>query len=100
MFRSHEIHRVTGFEQLGEFTLRVQFADGTSQEIDFSPVLHGEIYGPLSDPSFFSKVFVDEEVHTLVWPDGADFDPATLHDWPAHVDALTALARKWEPHSA
>jgi hypothetical protein len=23
-------------------------------------------------------------VNVLVWPNGADFDPATLHDWLAH----------------
>jgi hypothetical protein len=31
----------------------------------------------------------------LVWPNGADFDPATLHDWPDLIDELTAMARRW-----
>jgi hypothetical protein len=31
-----------------------------------------------------------------VWPNGADFDPATLHDWPVVVDELTARARTWD----
>jgi hypothetical protein len=35
------------------------------------------------------------EVHTLVWPSGADFDPATLHDWPEHEADMIALARRW-----
>jgi hypothetical protein len=29
----------------------------------------------------FNQVRIDPEVHTLVWPNGADFDPAMLHDW-------------------
>jgi hypothetical protein len=92
---AHEIHRVVGFQQVGEFTLLVSFADGTSQEVDFSPVLHGQMFGPLSDPEFFAKVRLDEEVHTLVWPNGADFDPATLHDWPVLGRAMAELAQGW-----
>ena len=89
---SHTIHRVTGFEQIGDFELRVFFEDGTSQNIDFAPVLHGEILGPLADRSVFAQVTLDEEVHTLVWPTGADFDPATLHDWPTLGPAMAKLA--------
>lgn len=72
---SHEIHRVTNVETVAPFTLRVAFEDGTSQVIDFRPVLHGELYGPLQDQAFFDKVRIDPEAHTLVWPNGADFDP-------------------------
>jgi hypothetical protein len=32
----------------------------------------------------------------LVWPNGADFDPAMLHDWPKLEEALIARAQKWE----
>jgi hypothetical protein len=44
----------------------------------------------------FNQVQIDPEVHTLVWPNGADFDPATLHDWPVHESAFRELARRWE----
>ena len=91
----HEIHRVVGFTQVGEFVLDVEFADGTRQEIDFSPVLHGELYGALTDPKVFAQVRLNEEVHTLVWPNGADFDPATLHDWPTLGPAMAELAARW-----
>jgi hypothetical protein len=74
----------------------VAFDDGTEQVVDFRPVLAGELFGPLRDPSVFDQVSLDPEVHTLVWPNGADFDPATLHDWLEHVDALAARAREWE----
>jgi hypothetical protein len=40
-------------------------------------------------------VEIDPEVHTLVWPTGADFDPATLHDWPNHEAAMRRLAQTW-----
>lgn len=91
----HAIHRVTAFRQVGEFTLHLAFADGTEQVIDFRPILTGEIYGALSDPALFGQVSIDPEVHTLVWPNGADFDPAELHDWPRVSAAFAVLAQSW-----
>ena len=93
---THPIYRVQAFEIVGDYTLRVSFDDGTERTIDFQPVLAGELYGPLKDLSIFHQVRIDPEVHTLVWPNGADFDPATLHDWPEQVDYLTARARQWD----
>ena len=92
---SHAVHSVTAFEKLAPFTLRVRFEDGTSQVVDFRPVLAGRIFGPLSDPAVFNQVRLDEESGTLVWPNGADFDPATLYDWPEEGPRLAELARSW-----
>lgn len=93
---SHPIHRVQSFQIEAPFVLRVRFEDHTEQRIDFRPVLAGRLYRPLRDLEMFNQVRLDAEVHTLVWPNGADFDPATLHDWPEHIDALTARAEQWE----
>ncbi len=92
----HPIYRVRSFEILAPYTLRVEFDDNTKQTIDFKPVLAGNLYVSLRDSSVFNQVRVDPEVHTLVWPNGADFDPATLHDWPQYVQELTARANRWE----
>jgi len=92
---NHPIHRVVSFDPAGPYTLRVGFEDGTEQTIDFRPVLEGEIFGPLRDPDLFRQVQIDPEVHTLVWPNGADFDPATLYDWQRAGKRLEALARQW-----
>jgi hypothetical protein len=77
---SHPIHRVARFSIIGPYTLSVAFADGTEQCIDFKPVLYGALFGPLQDVATFNAVTLDVEAGTLVWPNGADFDPATLHD--------------------
>src|SRR5437867_470740 len=45
----HAIHFVTGLAVVGPWTLRVRFEDGTSQTINFEPILRGELYGPLRD---------------------------------------------------
>ena len=91
----HPIHRVRSFEITGPYQLRLTFGDGVVRTINFRPILEGELYGPLRDLSHFNAVALDREVHTLVWPNGADFDPATLHDWPAHEAAMVALAQRW-----
>ena len=92
---SHAVYRVTGFEIMGPFTLKVDFDDGQSRTIDFLPVLEGEVFGPLKDRALFEKVAIDPEAHTLVWPNGADFDPETLHDWPEASRELSSMARAW-----
>jgi hypothetical protein len=96
----HPIYRVQTFEIVSAYILRVRFDDATEQVINFQPVLAGELYGPLRDLSLFNQVRIDPEVHTLVWPNGADFDPATLHDWPQYVQELVARAKRWELSAA
>ena len=92
---AHPIYRVSSFEIVGIYTLRTVFDDGAVQIDNFEPALAGELYSPLRDTALFNQVKVDPEAHTLVWPNGADFDPATLHDWPQYADALSARAKRW-----
>lgn len=86
---------VVSFERPGlTYILLVRFDDGQEQKIDFRPVLAGEFYGPLEDEKMFSQVEIDPEVQTLVWPNGADFDPETLHNWPEYVENMRWLAEQ------
>jgi hypothetical protein len=97
---NHPIYRVESFERTGPYTLCLCFDDGLIQTIDFEPILEGELFGTLRDPSVFGHVSLDREVHTLVWPSGADFDPATLHDWPDHEAAFKEAAARWRLEKA
>ena len=97
---SHAIYRVRSFDIEAPYQLRVRFDDGTQQAIDFSPILKGDLYGPLRDVALFNQVRIDPEVHTLVWPNGADFDLETLHDWPKYAQALAERAKQWESNAA
>ena len=92
---THPIYRVARFDIVGPHRLAVTFTDGTEQPINFGPVLHGALFGPLQDLAMFNSVQLDQEIGTLVWPNGADFDPATLHDWPDVCQELAARARAW-----
>jgi hypothetical protein len=77
------------------YTLTLRFTDGSQQRIDFRPVLEGDVFGPLQDLQIFNTVELDPTFGTLQWPNGADFDPETLHDWPKYREELTAMARRW-----
>lgn len=92
----HKLYKVTAFAILGGYLLRVQFDDGAQQDINFEPVLHGEMWGPLRDLHLFNQVEIDPVAHTLSWPNGADFDPETLRNWPDYRDELIDRARQWD----
>lgn len=96
----HPIYRIISCRVLPPHGLKLKFDDGLEREVDLESILEGEIYGPLRDPFFFSKVVIDPEIHTITWPNGADFDPAILHDWPSHLEFFTQAAKCWKQHSS
>jgi hypothetical protein len=67
----------------GPFVLRLDFDDGLTKTIDLEAELWGPVFEPLRDPAVFAQVTVDEELGTIVWPNGADFSPEFLYDYPA-----------------
>ncbi len=94
---SHPLFEVTDFQYLEAYKLSVTFSDGTTQIVDLEPILYGEVYGPLRDPALFSQVQLDPEIRTLVWPNGADFDPYVLHRWPDVVEQLASRLKAAAP---
>jgi Protein of unknown function (DUF2442) len=71
--------RVTSVQVLGHYQLRIGFDDGSSRDVDLTGELHGPVFVPLADPDFFAQVRVDDELGTVVRPNGADLDPLVLH---------------------
>ena len=65
---------------VGGYTVRLRFRDGTTGEIDLEPAFRGPVFEPLRDPAYFRQFRIDADFDTLVWPNGADFDPEYLYD--------------------
>jgi hypothetical protein len=85
MSASYDIESV---DYLGEYRLRLRFADGLVADIDLAAKLAGEvgpIFEPLRDLAYFAQVQVDKELGTIVWPNGADLAPDVLHQQAAAV---------------
>jgi Protein of unknown function (DUF2442) len=62
---------------------RITFADGLVSDIDLTTKVQGDVgpvFEPLRDETFFAQVFVDKELGTVVWPNGADVAPDVLHE--------------------
>jgi hypothetical protein len=74
--------------------LELTFDVDTTQTINFSPVLVGPVHGVPADTYFFDQVSLNPEVNTLFWPNGADFDPMTLLDWPMVEERMVALVKR------
>ena len=73
--------------------LRLEFDDGSEQEIDFEPLLLGPLWSPLRDESLFAQVRVNPDTGTIEWPNGADLNPVVLHDWAEYGERIIAERR-------
>jgi len=76
-----ELVHATAVEVLADHRVRVSFDDGSEGEVQFGDQDWGGVFDALRDPEYFAQVTVDEELGTIVWPNGADIAPETLHAW-------------------
>ena len=73
--------RVRAVSVLPEHRLSVTCNDGTSGIVDMSRLVASEqagIFAALKDEKLFNQIGI--ELGALTWPNGADLDPAWLHE--------------------
>ena len=84
-----EIVVVTKAEYVSGRTLDITFSDGIRTEIDFSEWIDRyPFFEPLKDPDYFRNFALDG--WTIVWPNGADIAPETLHEIAVKASRLQA----------
>jgi Protein of unknown function (DUF2442) len=76
-----ELVHVTSVEVVGDHCLRLRFEDGAEGDVDLADWRWSGVFKALADPSYFRQVRLDEDLGTIVWPNGADIAPETLHAW-------------------
>ena len=74
------LYRLVEARYVREFTLWLRFSDGVEGEFDLSDELDGPIFEPLKELEVFRSFQLHPELHTVTWPNGADFAPEFLHD--------------------
>ncbi len=62
----------------GGFRIHLTFRDELQGTLDLESWLEGPVFEPLKDQNYFQRFFLDGG--TIVWPNGADIAPETLHD--------------------
>jgi Protein of unknown function (DUF2442) len=69
---------VTAARYLHDYTLELTFSDGLKAEIDFTEWIDKyPFFQPLRDTEYFKNFSLDG--WTVVWENGADIAPETLH---------------------
>jgi hypothetical protein len=83
--------RIVAVEPRERYVLWLRFSDGATRELDLADELWGPMFEPLrKDPKLFREVQVDEELGTIVWPNGADMDPDVLRGEAEAADRADA----------
>ena len=72
--------RLVDARYVRDLVLWLRFNDGSEGEVDLAGELGGPIFEPLRDPGYFSSFWLNPELHTVVWPNGADLAPEFLYD--------------------
>jgi len=62
------------------FTLWLSFNDGTEGNVNLAKSLWGPVFEPLKNIEKFQQVSVSQSLHTITWPNDADFAPEFLKD--------------------
>jgi Protein of unknown function (DUF2442) len=75
--------RIVSAEYLGSYRILLIFSDGKRRELDLEDQLWGEMFEPLKNLETFRQFRVDAELHTIVWPNGADLAPEFLYETAA-----------------
>ena len=72
--------RILEASYLRDYAIWLRFSDGVAGEVDLAGELEGEVFEPLRDQEVFRSFVLHPELHTIVWPTGADLAPEFLHD--------------------
>lgn len=71
---------VVGANYIKDFQVEVIFENGKKGIVDFSEYpKRGGVFSPMVDMEFFKQLFVNAELGTICWPNGADIAPETLY---------------------
>ena len=72
--------RIADARPAEQFTVIIDWNDGSRTLFDASPHMHGVFFGELNDPVYFSKLRMASHGESIEWPNGQDFSPEMLYE--------------------
>ena len=74
---------IKSVKHISNFKIWVVFDDGSEGQVDLEGHLEGSVFEPLRGREYFSRVSIDPELETIVWPSGADLAPEFVKELQA-----------------
>jgi len=80
---------------LHEYKIIITFNNGVKKIVDLKPDLWGKMFEPLKDENLFKQFRIDQDIHTIVWPNGADLSPDCLYEiGKIHHDTKSKVGKR------
>ena len=75
-----EIHEIIEAKFIKDYLVEFIFEDLKRGVVDLRKYIGKGIFKPLLNKNKFKKFYVDAELGTIVWPNGADIAPEVLYE--------------------
>jgi len=73
------VPRIADMKHVSGYRLWLKFEDGQEGEVDLADELWGEMFQSLKKQEHFRTVWLDRELNTIRWANGADLAPEFLY---------------------
>ncbi len=74
------IKDIIAVKLIKDYQLHLTFEDHQTGIVDLAKIIEfNGIFSPLRDPEYFASVWVNPDLGTICWDNGADMDPLLLY---------------------
>ena len=74
------LYDVVEVKLIKNYVIYLRFENGVQGELDISELIKFEgVFSKLQDQDYFATVYLNKELGTIVWDNGADFSPSYLY---------------------
>ncbi len=78
MIAVDRMRTIKGVAAVGQASLRIDWSNGVSADLDLGLLIAGRAYAALREPEAFAAVQVGDWGHSLAWPSGAELGADAL----------------------